>query len=63
MLVLDEPLNGLDPLARAETVELFRAFAAERHHIDRGELEIGAHAYLGHRERVALDHLIHHFAA
>ena len=29
VLVLDEPLNGLDPLARAETVELFRAFAAE----------------------------------
>jgi ABC-2 type transport system ATP-binding protein len=29
VLVLDEPLNGLDPLARAETVELFRAFARE----------------------------------
>jgi ABC-2 type transport system ATP-binding protein len=29
VLVLDEPLNGLDPLARAETVELFRSFAAE----------------------------------
>jgi ABC-2 type transport system ATP-binding protein len=29
VLVLDEPLNGLDPLARAETVELFRGFAAE----------------------------------
>jgi len=29
VLVLDEPLNGLDPLARSETVELFRAFAAE----------------------------------
>ena len=29
VLVLDEPLNGLDPLARAETVELFRQFAAE----------------------------------
>jgi ABC-2 type transport system ATP-binding protein len=29
VLVLDEPLNGLDPLARAETVELFRHFAAE----------------------------------
>jgi ABC-2 type transport system ATP-binding protein len=29
VLVLDEPLNGLDPLARAETLELFRAFAAE----------------------------------
>ncbi len=29
VLVLDEPLNGLDPLARAETLELFRGFAAE----------------------------------
>jgi ABC-2 type transport system ATP-binding protein len=28
VLILDEPLNGLDPLARAETVELFRSFAA-----------------------------------
>lgn len=27
ILVLDEPLNGLDPLARAETIELFRSFA------------------------------------
>jgi ABC-2 type transport system ATP-binding protein len=29
VLILDEPLNGLDPLARAETVDLFRRFAAE----------------------------------
>jgi ABC-2 type transport system ATP-binding protein len=29
VLVLDEPLNGLDPLARAESIALFRA-AAER---------------------------------
>jgi len=29
VLVLDEPLNGLDPLARAETIAVFRA-AAER---------------------------------
>lgn len=29
VLVLDEPLNGLDPLARSETIALFRA-AAER---------------------------------
>jgi ABC-2 type transport system ATP-binding protein len=29
VLVLDEPLNGLDPLARAETIEMFRGFAAE----------------------------------
>jgi len=33
VLVLDEPLNGLDPLARAETVELFRGFAAEGRHV------------------------------
>ena len=29
VLVLDEPLNGLDPLARAEMIALFRATAAE----------------------------------
>ena len=29
VLVLDEPLNGLDPLARAEMIALFRAAAAE----------------------------------
>lgn len=29
VLVLDEPLNGLDPLVRAETIALFREFAAE----------------------------------
>ncbi len=28
VLILDEPLNGLDPLARAEALELFRAEAA-----------------------------------
>jgi len=28
LLILDEPLNGLDPLARAEALELFRAEAA-----------------------------------
>ncbi len=27
VLVLDEPLNGLDPMARAETIRLFRALA------------------------------------
>lgn len=32
-LVLDEPLNGLDPLVRAETIALFRRFAAERRHV------------------------------
>ena len=29
VLVLDEPLNGLDPLARAEMIALFRSSAAE----------------------------------
>ena len=29
VLVLDEPLNGLDPLVRAETIAMFREFAAQ----------------------------------
>jgi ABC-2 type transport system ATP-binding protein len=29
LLVLDEPLNGLDPLARAEAIELFREMARD----------------------------------
>lgn len=33
VLVLDEPLNGLDPLVRAETISLFRRFAAEGRHV------------------------------
>ncbi len=33
VLVLDEPLNGLDPLARAETIALFQALAAEGSHV------------------------------
>lgn|ERR1044071_7194112 len=33
VLVLDEPLNGLDPLVRAETIALFRHFAAEGRHV------------------------------
>lgn len=33
VLVLDEPLNGLDPLVRAETIELFRSWAAEGKHV------------------------------
>ncbi len=33
VLVLDEPLNGLDPLVRAETLGLFRQFAAEKRHV------------------------------
>ena len=33
VLVLDEPLNGLDPLVRAETIALFREWAAEGRHV------------------------------
>jgi ABC-2 type transport system ATP-binding protein len=33
LLVLDEPLNGLDPLVRAETIDLFRSLAAEGKHV------------------------------
>src|SRR3954471_11330194 len=33
LLVLDEPLNGLDPLVRAETIALFRVWASEGKHV------------------------------
>jgi ABC-2 type transport system ATP-binding protein len=33
ILVLDEPLNGLDPLVRAETIALFRSFAEQGCHV------------------------------
>ncbi|HVG33439.1 MAG TPA: ABC transporter ATP-binding protein [Pyrinomonadaceae bacterium] len=33
VLILDEPLNGLDPMARAETINLFRRLAAEGLHL------------------------------
>ncbi len=33
VLVLDEPLNGLDPLVRAETIALFRVWATEGRHV------------------------------
>lgn len=33
VLILDEPLNGLDPLVRAETIALFRGFAQEGRHV------------------------------
>jgi ABC-2 type transport system ATP-binding protein len=33
VLVLDEPLNGLDPLVRSETIALFREFAADGKHV------------------------------
>ena len=33
VLVLDEPLNGLDPLVRSETIALFRRYATEGRHV------------------------------
>ena len=33
VLLLDEPLNGLDPLVRAETIALFRRYADEGRHV------------------------------
>lgn len=33
VLILDEPLNGLDPIARAETIELFRQFSSQGLHL------------------------------
>ncbi|HZL57072.1 MAG TPA: ABC transporter ATP-binding protein, partial [Bryobacteraceae bacterium] len=33
VLILDEPLNGLDPLARAETIALFKQLGAEGSHV------------------------------
>jgi ABC-2 type transport system ATP-binding protein len=33
LLVLDEPLNGLDPLVRAETIALFRTWASAGKHV------------------------------
>jgi ABC-2 type transport system ATP-binding protein len=33
VLVLDEPLNGLDPLVRAETIALFRGWAQDGCHV------------------------------
>jgi ABC-2 type transport system ATP-binding protein len=33
VLVLDEPLNGLDPLVRAETIALFRQFGSQGRHV------------------------------
>ncbi len=33
VLILDEPLNGLDPLVRAETIALFKRYAAEGRHV------------------------------
>src|SRR5215813_1325721 len=33
VLILDKPLNGLDPIVRAETIALFRSLAAEGMHL------------------------------
>ncbi|MBI5083057.1 MAG: ABC transporter ATP-binding protein [Acidobacteria bacterium] len=33
VLVLDEPLNGLDPLVRAETIAMFREWGAQGRHV------------------------------
>ncbi len=33
VLILDEPLNGLDPMARAEIIDLFRRLASEGRHL------------------------------
>ncbi|MCG8461640.1 MAG: ABC transporter ATP-binding protein [Holophagales bacterium] len=33
VLVLDEPLNGLDPMARSEVIEIFKALADDGHHV------------------------------
>ena len=33
VLVLDEPLNGLDPMARAEMIDLFQAMAKDGRHL------------------------------
>jgi ABC-2 type transport system ATP-binding protein len=33
VLVLDEPLNGLDPMARAETIALFREWGQNGRHV------------------------------
>lgn len=33
VLVLDEPLNGLDPMARAETIALFKEWGADGRHV------------------------------
>jgi len=33
VLILDEPLNGLDPMVRAETIALFRKLASQGHHL------------------------------
>ena len=33
VIILDEPLNGLDPMARAETIALFQEWGAQGRHV------------------------------
>jgi ABC-2 type transport system ATP-binding protein len=33
LLVLDEPLSGMDPLARRKTIRLLRSWAAQGRHV------------------------------
>ena len=33
VLILDEPLNGLDPLVRSKTIDLFKQYAAQGRHV------------------------------
>jgi ABC-2 type transport system ATP-binding protein len=33
VLILDEPLNGLDPLVRSETINLYKRYAAQGRHV------------------------------
>src|SRR5262249_6810474 len=42
---------------------LLRFATAERQHVNRGKLEVQRHAHLGHRERVAAQHLVEDLAA
>ncbi len=51
VLILDEPLNGLDPLVRAETIALFEKLAARGRHV-----VISSHVL--HEVDVISDHVI-----
>ena len=51
VLILDEPLNGLDPLVRAETIALFERFSARGRHV-----VISSHVL--HEVDVISDHVI-----
>src|SRR5215813_2442667 len=57
-------LAAQEPLVALERIEhRLLVLAAERHHVDGGELEVGAHAHLGHGDHVLLDHRVVHLAA